>query len=137
MGQTLEQLENEIWGEPEYHSHLVLTCHSLHKKPIDQFTAADLRIMIGQNFGTKYLMPQALNILKSEPLIASELYEGDLLSSLVTLPKEYWNEHPEHVSQAREIASNAIKLMKEQEDIDSVDEKLIERAEQFLAKTSV
>ncbi len=64
MEQTLEQLENEVWGEPEYHSHLVLTCHSLRKKPIDQFTVEDLRIMIGQNFGTKYSMPQALNIIR-------------------------------------------------------------------------
>jgi CDI immunity proteins len=49
MEQTLEQLENEVWGEPEFHSHLVLTCHSLRKKPIDQFTVEDLRIMLGQD----------------------------------------------------------------------------------------
>ena len=48
---TLEELEGEVWGEPEFDSHLVSTCHQLRKRPIEDFTTEDLRIMIGKRKG--------------------------------------------------------------------------------------
>ena len=40
---TIEQLEQQYWGEPSYSSYLVRTCYALRSKPLE-----DLRIMIGQ-----------------------------------------------------------------------------------------
>ena len=68
MEKTLEQLENDVWDSSEIMSTLSGTCHRLRKKPIDQFTVEDLRIMLGQDIGTEYLMPKALNILESNPV---------------------------------------------------------------------
>jgi CDI immunity proteins len=137
MGQTLEQLENDVWESPELATTMIRNCYRLRKKPIDEFTIGDLRLMIGQDIGAKYLMLQALDILAADPLAEGDLYPGELLNSVMTLPIEYWKEHPEHANQAREIASNAIKLIEGQEYIYSVEKELIEEAEKFLAKTSI
>ncbi len=32
LNNTLEQLDKQDWGEPEYDSYLVKTCHQLRKK---------------------------------------------------------------------------------------------------------
>lgn len=57
---TLQELEQSDWGEPEFDSHLVTTCHRLRRVPLDQFTVEDLRIMIGQNIGLPFLVPMAV-----------------------------------------------------------------------------
>ena len=49
MGRTIEELDHDVWGEPEYNSHVVTTAHRLRKKPIETFTIENLRFMIGQN----------------------------------------------------------------------------------------
>jgi hypothetical protein len=65
---TIEQLENKDWGEPNYPSHLVTECHRLRRKPIDEFTVEELRIMIGQNIGVRFLLPRAMDILRDTPV---------------------------------------------------------------------
>ncbi len=137
MEQTLEQLENDIWDDSELMTTLVSTCHRLRKKPIEQFTVEDLRIMIGQNIGTEYLLPKALNVLESNPLADGDFFAGDLLYCVITLPEKYWKKHPEHMYLARAVAVNAIKMLRGKEDVDSIDQESIEEAEQFLAKTSI
>lgn len=82
-GDTLEKLEGAVWGEPEYDSYLVLTCHHLRKKPVDEFTAEDLRIMIGQGLDLPFLMPRAIGLLEGEPLTRGDYYPGDLLASVI------------------------------------------------------
>ncbi len=138
MEQTLEQLENDVWDSSEIMSTLSGTCHRLRKKPIDQFTVEDLRIMLGQDIGTEYLMPKALNVLEANPLADGDFYAGDLLKSLLRVPEEYWKGHPESLHRARKVVSTAIEIFNSRapDDIDSVDEKLIGEANQFLAKTS-
>lgn len=83
MGKNLDQLEGTTWGEPQYGSSLVRTCHALRTKPVDEFTAEDLRIMIGQGIGLPHLVPRALEVLAADPLAAGRYYPGDLLQALV------------------------------------------------------
>ena len=91
---TLEQLENEYWGEPQFHSNLVITCHRLRKKPLRDFEPGDLRIMIGQSFSLEYLMPLSLIELEKNILVEGDVYEGDLLIvSLKNENKNYWKEN--------------------------------------------
>jgi hypothetical protein len=80
---TLENLENEYWGKPNFESHLVKKCHELRKKPIRDFSIENLRLMIGQKIGLNYLMPLALKELEENILAEGDLYEGDLLSNVV------------------------------------------------------
>jgi len=90
LNKNLEQLENEIWGEPEFDSKLVKTCHSLRKKALKDFENEDLRVMIGQSFSLDYLIPIALEKLEKDILSAGDYYDGDLLLSTLKSSKEYW-----------------------------------------------
>lgn len=133
MKQTIEQLEGEIWGEPEFQSHLVTTCHRLRKKPIDDFTVEDLRIMVGQNIGVKYLLPLALDILETKPLVEGNFYQGDLLKAVIELPYQYWSDDPESFARMHQIGLEALKLLRgllPQDTDESVDD-LIRALEQF------
>ena len=92
--QTLDQLEGVVWGPPAYPSGLVRTCHRLRTKPVGQFTAEDLRIMLGQQIGLPYLLPLALDRLEASPWAAGDMYPGDLLGA--TLRARYdWEAAPE------------------------------------------
>lgn len=96
LSKTLESLEKDYWGEPEYNSYLVSTCHRLRKKPLKDFETEDLRIMIGQNIGLSYLIPLALDKLDDNILADGDFYEGDLLQAVLKSDKEYWKAEKEN-----------------------------------------
>ena len=111
--QSLEQLENEEWGPPTVDSYLASTCHMLRKKPIGEFSTEDLRIMIGQNIGTMFLIPLALEKLADNPLAESHYYPGDLLSSVLTLPNSFWKLHSDYHAQLDNILSQLPEIPEE------------------------
>jgi hypothetical protein len=90
---TLEMLEDKIWGEPEFKSHLSIECHRLRKIPLENFSIENLRMMIGQKFSLEYLVPIALEKLVANPYVAGKLYSGDLLSAVLKVNSEFWDEH--------------------------------------------
>ena len=83
LRQTLDELDPPAWGEPNYDSHLVTRCYELRRQPIDSMSIEDLRILIGQRVGLRFLLPRALEELEKNPLAEGDFYPGDLL--LVTL----------------------------------------------------
>jgi hypothetical protein len=109
---TLEALEKSYWGEPTYDSHLVTTCHALRKKPLKDFTTEDLRIMIGQDIGLKYLVPLALETLEQNILADGDLYDGDLLQAVLSSDKEYWIAEPDNWKQMLELYNANLPLLK-------------------------
>lgn len=94
LDKTLEMLEKDNWGEPKYQSYLVATCHQLRRKPLKDFTIEDLRIMIGQNIGLKYLIPMAIEKLEENIFASGHFYEGDLLKSVLESNPAYWKSEP-------------------------------------------
>ena len=93
---SLEQLENDYWGEPTYDSYVVTTCHSMRKKPLNDVTVEELRLVIGQGFSLDYLMPMAIEVLKQNILATGDLYEGDLLANVISESTfDYWRRNPE------------------------------------------
>lgn len=96
---SLEQLENDFWGEPEEGSFLIQECHRLRTVPIGEMTVENLRILIGQNMGLAYLVPIALSILEQNPWAEGDYYPGDLLKSVVSVEKKYWSEHQDEMMQ--------------------------------------
>lgn len=92
---TLEQLENEYWGEPQFDSFIVKRCHELRKVALRDFQVEDLRLIINQGFSLEYLMPLTLKELNKNILIESEFFEGDLLLAAIgEQTKEYWLNNP-------------------------------------------
>ena len=87
---SLESLEKDTWGEPNYESYLVTTCHKLRRKPLNEFDIEDLRIMIGQDIGLFYLVPLAIEELEKNIFAEGHFYEGDLLKAVITSSEEFW-----------------------------------------------
>jgi hypothetical protein len=113
MGPNLEQLESEKWGEPEFDSHLVTTCHALRQKPISEFTIEDLRVMIGQNIGLPHLMPIAVNVLNKQPLAEGDFYPGDLLANVVRADPEFFASNAAIANQVAAICERALSQVSE------------------------
>lgn len=94
QSKSLEQLENDYWGEPNYDSYVVTTCHSMRKKPLNEITVEELRLVIGQGFSLNYLIPMAIELLKQNILTAGDLYEGDLLYNVISKNTfDYWTKN--------------------------------------------
>lgn len=90
---TLEQLEGiKLDDEPSFSSHLVTECHRLYRIPLVEFSIENLRIMIGQSLGLKYLVPLALDELEKDPWVSGDFYEGDLLLALLRADASYWEQ---------------------------------------------
>lgn len=107
-GTTLMELEGD-WGEPNFGTHLVTTCHELRKKPISSFTVEDLRIMIGQDIGLDYLIPLALETLEDNIFSEGDFYCGDLLNAVLSADKEFWKSNPIYKNELIDILEKNIK----------------------------
>ena len=113
LSQTLDALEGSWPTEPAYPSHLARRCHELHKTPLAQFTVEDLRIMIGQGIGLRFLVPLALEQLRRDPLAQGDFYPGDLLGSLLGVSHSFWHDSPALRAQVADIVSRVSQVPEE------------------------
>jgi hypothetical protein len=92
---TLEELEGQDLGAPESApTQMVARCLALRRTPLSMLGPGDLRLLLGQQIGLKYLVPKALELVAEEPLREADLYPGDLLSVLMRVEKTFWAHHP-------------------------------------------
>jgi hypothetical protein len=110
---TLQELEGEDWGNHEFDSHLVVTCHELRKIPVGSFGIEDLRIMIGQNFSLDYLIPLALETLDDDIYADGDFYCGDLLNAVLRVELNFWNKNPRYKSDLENIIAKNIKELED------------------------
>jgi hypothetical protein len=130
---TLTQLEGSSAEPPAGSSSLVTTCHALRNKPLQDLTTEDLRIMIGQNLGLKFLVPLALQRLQEDPLAEGDFYSGDLLKQVLTLEPEFWRTNADLRARAAPIGDRAAKLAEERGEGDVVKKALAEALQKFQA----
>jgi hypothetical protein len=125
---SLQELEQDDWGEPVYTSHLVQTCHRLRHVPLEDFATEDLRIMIGQQFSLLYLVPLALEKLEENPLAEGDFYPGDLLKVVLAIPEEFWGVHPDMRNALRRVFVKTKELLEtvEEDDARTIRETLAE-----------
>ncbi|MGK6351594.1 contact-dependent growth inhibition system immunity protein [Parapedobacter sp. DT-150] len=64
------------------------------KKPLNEFSAEDLRLMIGQGASLNYLIPLAFDFLKEDLLTEGDLYPSDLLKSVQSIDETFWESNP-------------------------------------------
>ncbi len=65
---------------------------SVYETPLADFTHGDLARACRQRTFYDHVVPYALAVLRKNPL-AGELYDGELLTALLRLPQEYWDNH--------------------------------------------
>lgn len=111
---TIENLEKKVWptlqGETSY---LITTCNALRKKPLEDFTTEDLRIMIGQEIGLFFLIPLAIETLKDNLFAEGDMYEGDLLKNVLCVETNFWDENKNYWQELNEIIKNRRHEIKE------------------------
>ena len=91
---SLEQLENDFWkDDSDYPTGLVEKCYRYREIALKELTIEQMRLLIGQNIGLKYLIPKALKILGTNILAEGDCYEGDLLSMVLNAEDNFWNEN--------------------------------------------
>lgn len=110
MSKSLQELEGQDWGEPDFDTHLVRECHRLRRIPLKDFSVENLRIMIGQNIGLPFLIPLAMNHLRKNPLAEGNYYAGDLLVNVLRVEREFWSTDPSLRLELARIADEAFEI---------------------------
>lgn len=101
---TIQQLENQDFGEPALApTNMVRRCLELCKVPIAQFTVENLRLMIGQQFCSRYLIPLAIEKLEQDLFAEGDLYPGDLVEKVLNVDKTFWIAHRELWKRVNEL----------------------------------
>lgn len=117
MTPSLEQLENDIWPEPDVHTTLIDTCHRLRRIPIDALSAGDVRMLLGQRIGVRHLVPVAIQLLNADPMLEATIYPGDLLTAVLRADANYYRGFPKLRNQLISIASRARRSISELEEL--------------------
>ncbi|RKR81542.1 hypothetical protein BDD43_1689 [Mucilaginibacter gracilis] len=82
------------WGNSiEASTSLIKRCIDLSRIPISDFSVEDLRLMIGQQEGLRYLIPVAIEILSYDLFAEGDFYPGDLLNSVLDVDFEFWKKN--------------------------------------------
>lgn len=104
---TIENLEKKNFGNPnEAPTKMVKRCLELCKTPLEQFSVEDLRLMIGQDFSLRYLIPLAIEHLQVDIFIEGDYYPGDLLKNVLLVDKGFWLENEKLWTQINNLIEN-------------------------------
>ena len=91
---TIESLEKKNFGNPnEAQTHMVKRCLELCKIPLEQFSVEDLRLMIGQDFSLRCLIPLAMEHLERDIFVEGDYFPGYLLKSVLSVDNGFWLEN--------------------------------------------
>ena len=134
LDKTLEQLDGDVLGVPEYDSAVVLNCHRLRRVPLNEFTVEDLRLMLGQDLSLEYLMPIAIENLEKNSFVGGDYYPGDLLKNVLGVRRDFWEQHPELRRKMQFIAETAAVELPSLRVIDEIRQGLAEKLDAFCGK---
>jgi hypothetical protein len=93
---SIENLEKDFWGQPPKGSTTMIDrVYRLRTIQIERLEPKDLRLLIGQEVGLRFLIPVALKILRNNLFVDSEFYEGDLLQNVIKVDSSFWDTNKE------------------------------------------
>jgi hypothetical protein len=105
----------------------------LRRKPLDEFNTEDLRIMIGQNIGLRYLIPLALDRLTRNTFVSGDFYRGDLLGVVLRAERAFWLQSPSELARAQQLAVQALQNLPRLKTTDDIRASLVESAKDLLS----
>ena len=112
LARTIEELEGEVWGAPDFNSYVVERSHQLRRVPIGELSVENLRLLVGQQVGLPWVLERAVQVLDANPLAEGDFYEGDLLASVLSLPPEVLQRHPQVLERLRSVIERVIPLIR-------------------------
>ena len=137
---SLQELEGVDWGEPTYHTSLVIDCHRLRRVALKDFTDDDLARMLGQQISLPFLVPLAIEAVRKRPCQSGELYYGGtLLSALLGVEAEFWKSRQELALEALHVVKGLPARIAKLEDYEcvGVQSALSEMLPVFLKRTGL
>lgn len=114
---SIEELENDYWEDSDFNSYIVQTTQNARKKPVSQLSDEEIRLLIGQKIGLKYLIPIALSLISKDPLVEVTFYKGDLLSQLLKLSYNDWEQNEEDLKYFQKIINDNLTLIQSCDEI--------------------
>lgn len=94
-------------------SYVVRTSLNALKKPLNQLDIQEIRLLITQKLGVKYVLPVAVNALEDDIFQEVTYYDGDLLNAVLNLPMSFWNDNKNEYEKMRIlIKNNYLKIQK-------------------------
>lgn len=121
---SVAQLENIDFSGSDFNSYVVKKSTEAVKKPIEKLSGEEIRLLIGQKIGLKYLIPIAIDIIEKNPLIEITFFEGDLLLELLRLSAEDWQNNNWDFIRFAKIVSENLETIKS---CNEIPDKLIEK----------
>lgn len=121
LNSSIAELEGHTWrGEipTSENSFLERRFYELHTRKLKDLSVADVDLYVEQQYGLKYVVPLAINILKENVFIATD-YEGALLFNVLNVNPDYWNDNPD---QKKEVENLFIANRYALEEVDLTDE---------------
>ena len=112
---SLEQLEKDYWKEEsDYPTSLVEKCYSYRKIPLNNLNGEQIRLLISQNIGIRFLIPLAIDKLNQNILFEGDLYKGDLLEQVSKINESYYRENPEDIEKLKSLIFKNSDLIKDE-----------------------
>lgn len=104
---SIENLEKHNFGNPaDAPTNMVKRCLELCRVPLNKFTVEDVRLMIGQGFSLRHLIPLAIEHLKSDIFVEGDLFPGDLLKNVLAVDTKFWIDHKQLWRAISELIKN-------------------------------
>lgn len=104
---SIEKLEKRDFGNPsEAPTNMIKRCLELCKVPLDKFTVEDLRLMIGQEFSLRHLIPLAIEHLKLDIFVEGEYFPGELLKNVLSVDTRFWIDNKPLWTEINELIEN-------------------------------
>lgn len=88
-----ELLGKEV--DTSFGSGLVINAARAWEKSINDLTNEDIRLLIGQHMGLEHLIPIVITKLEDDILSSGDHFEGDLLLSVLSVERKFWDQNPE------------------------------------------
>jgi hypothetical protein len=133
LRRSLEQLEGSRWGDPSPgDTPLVTDCMQLRRVPVGELTLGNMRRLLLQDIGSKFLARRVVPLLQKDPFAKADLYPGDLLSALSHAIIAGWQPDPEMIVAIRPVLNKASAILQRAE-VDSGQRKLKDDVRSALA----
>jgi hypothetical protein len=92
---SIEELENDSWQDIEFPTPLVEKCYRYRKVPINDLSVEQVRLLLGQKIGLRFLVPKAIQFLRKDILSEGDFFPGDLLIQILRLDTHDWKDNRE------------------------------------------
>ncbi len=110
LSSTLEQLTGQRVPRPEdAPTNMLGTIFDSHKKPLDQLSAWEIRLLVSQQDGFPYVLDLVWPKLEEDPLFDGGMYPGDVLSSLLKADEHVWEDRPDYGTRLWALRDEALK----------------------------